>query len=182
MEPDDNQDRIDTFIQYVNEYHFSVRVYIRALGAKSDWIDDLAQETFFIAYKRLNDYDSQRDFGTWIRGIARKVVAHELQRQSRSQRIIAGPLTDYLLQQCPEQHDVFHRLERDSLLKMMQRCIYKLPQRSRELLLRRYQHRENAVTLADEFNITADAMRHLLMRIRHTVKKCIGLQKKGVLE
>jgi RNA polymerase sigma-70 factor, ECF subfamily len=181
MEPDAIQDRIDRFIQYVNEHHFSIRVYIRALGAKSDWIDDLAQEAFLIAYQRLEDFDEQRGFGTWIRGIARNLVAHEFQCQTRKQRIIAGPLTEYLLQHQARSGDALHQLDKASLLKTMQRCIHKLPKRSRDLLLRRYQKRESAVLLAEEFNLTGDAMRHLLMRIRHTVKKCISIQAKGIM-
>ena len=89
--------RMDTFVEFVDQHKFSVRAYIRALGARSDWVDDLAQEAFVIAYQRLDDYDQQKDLGNWVRGIARKLVVAERQRHARSERIIYGPLTDYLM-------------------------------------------------------------------------------------
>ena len=90
------QDRLDIYLRFVNEHHVGVRAYIRSLGAKSEWVDDLAQEAFVIAYQRLDEYDDQKELRYWIYGIVRKLLANKRRSESRRQQIVSGPLTDYL--------------------------------------------------------------------------------------
>lgn len=170
------QDRLDIFLCFVNEHHVSVRAYIRSLGAKRDWVDDLAQEAFVIAYQRLDDFDDQKELGNWVCGIAHKLLANKRRKEARVQQIMSGPLTDYLLRRHQHNYNIVKHLERNDVLAVMRRCIDKLPKNGRRLLLRRYQDHDNAVALADELNITCDALRQKLMRLRKSVKKCMGLQ------
>ena len=48
--------------------------YLRSAVRDEHAIDDLYQEIFLTAWKRLEDYDRQRPFGPWLRGIASRVV------------------------------------------------------------------------------------------------------------
>jgi RNA polymerase sigma-70 factor (ECF subfamily) len=45
--------------------------FFRFLGAPPTQIDDLVQETFFRAFRRLETYDPTRSFGTWLLSIGR---------------------------------------------------------------------------------------------------------------
>ena len=55
----------------VREHQAALRAFIRALGAEEAWVDDLAQEVFLVAHRRLNQFESGTDFGKWLRSIAR---------------------------------------------------------------------------------------------------------------
>ncbi len=60
-----------------SEYRPMVLAYIRSLGADAHLAEDLAQETFLAAYRSLEKFEEGRDFGSWIRGIARnKALMH----------------------------------------------------------------------------------------------------------
>lgn len=180
MTPEFNsKERIDTFCTFVNEHQASLRSYIRVLGARSDWVDDLAQEAFVIAYQQLTDFNQDRDMGNWMRGIARHLVANECRRQARAHRFIYGPLTDYLIQQ-QDTWDTLKQFEKHDLLRFMSQCIGKLPAHGRKILLRRYYDQESTLSLAAELKTTADAIRHKLMRLRHAVRKCVKLKMQEV--
>ena len=85
------------FTELVREHHVPLRAFIRSLGVRPEWVDDLAQEAFLVAYQELSSFDADRDFGKWLRGIARNLVRNEVRKHARRQRILHGELTEHLL-------------------------------------------------------------------------------------
>ena len=58
------------FTQLVAEQHQQLRGFVRTLGVDPEWVDDLAQEVFLVAWRESEAFDSQRDIGKWLRGRA----------------------------------------------------------------------------------------------------------------
>ena len=67
----------------VQEHQAGVRAFIRALGVDEAWVDDVAQETFLIAYRKLDHWDRTREAGPWLRGIARRLALNERRKAAR---------------------------------------------------------------------------------------------------
>ena len=84
------------FAALVEEHQASLRAFVRTLGVDTDWVDDLAQDAFVVAYRELETFDEDRDFGKWLRGIARNLVRNELRKAVR-RRIMNEDLTRHLL-------------------------------------------------------------------------------------
>ncbi|MEM9700850.1 MAG: sigma-70 family RNA polymerase sigma factor, partial [Planctomycetota bacterium] len=40
--------------------------------------EDVTQEAFLVAYRKLDEYDPARPFGAWLAGIARNLLRNEL--------------------------------------------------------------------------------------------------------
>jgi RNA polymerase sigma-70 factor (ECF subfamily) len=59
-------------------------------------IDDLFQETMLVAWKRLPDYDLDRPFGPWLRGIAYRVTLDYFKKQSRIPFLISESVNDLI--------------------------------------------------------------------------------------
>ncbi|HVJ68492.1 MAG TPA: hypothetical protein VM510_10930, partial [Caulifigura sp.] len=59
---------------------------------------------------------------------------------------------------------------RDSALRA---CLEKLPQRQREIVIRRYQPNELVEVMAAEMGKTSKALSESLRRIRDTLRRCI---------
>lgn len=160
----------------VREHQSGLRAFIRALGTDEAWVDDLAQEAFIIAYRRLNQFEPGTDFGKWLRSIARFLVANERRKEVRRSRLLPFAIVDVLLNcEVEEATDP----EASALLPAMRECVDQLPARSRDLLRRRYAANDNATTLARRFGINADAVRQQLLRIRVAVKECIEKKTGG---
>ena len=61
----------------VREHELALLAFVRSCVYDRGAAEDLVQETFLVAWNRLDDYDENTPFARWLRGIARnKVLAH----------------------------------------------------------------------------------------------------------
>ena len=169
--------RDDLFADLVKEHQASLRVFVRSLGVESGWVDDLAQDTFVVAYREMDSYDLDRNFGKWLRGIARNLVRNELRKQGRHRRILHESLSQHLLDLAENEKD----REVDVIqLSALRDCVEQLPGRSRELVRSRYFEGWDATILADKFEMKAATVRQTLLRIRRQLYQCVNQRVKGV--
>lgn len=162
---------VESFGALVREHQAGLRAFVRMLGADAASVDDLAQEVFLVAWRRMADFDAGTDFGKWLRGIARHLLTNERRKEARRARLLPGAVTDLLLEHADGGALAAFDLRR--LVPLMEECVGQLPPRNRELLRRRYAGSENATELARELCMRADTMRQTLLRIRIVVKECI---------
>lgn len=164
--------RLSDFRDLVTEHHVALRAFVRSLGVTPEWVDDLAQETFLIAFRELKRFDADRDFGKWLRGIARNVVRNELRKDARHRRIAHEGLTELLARRENAEPTALER----SRLSALRDCVEQLPKRSRQLVAGRYGGGYAASELAAQMQMTADAARQALCRIRARLKQCVELR------
>jgi RNA polymerase sigma-70 factor (ECF subfamily) len=160
------------FTELVLEHQAGLRAFIRMLGVDPAWVDDLAQECFLTAFQAFERFEQDKDFGKWLRGIARKLVINERRKQGRRARLLSGSFVELMFEASgPEGVSVPD--DTPLLVNVMIDCIQQLPARSQELLRKRYQADHNASTLAAVFQMSPEAVRQSLSRIRAAVKHCI---------
>lgn len=159
------------FSAFIRQYQARLRAYIRSLGVKSEYIDDLAQESFLLAYKELDRFDPSLDFGNWLYGIARNLVRNELRKQARQQRIMNESLSEFLVSEFEAAYEPSD--ERDNELAALKRCIQALPEKSQNLLNQTYHNELRSEQLAASISMTATAVRLALMRIRKKLRECM---------
>lgn len=169
------QDRV-AFELLVVQHHVQLRAFVRSLGVDPDWVDDIAQEAFLTAYREWASFDQTRDFGRWLRGIAANIVRNELRKDARRQRILRAELVELLI----ERHVEKKEPPQPVTLEAIRDCLAKLPLRHRELVHSRYGNGESAPELAQRFELNADNVRQLLLRIRLQLKKCVEQRLAGV--
>ena len=133
---------VESFGALVREHQAGLRAFVRMLGADAASVDDLAQEVFLVAWRRMADFDAGTDFGKWLRGIARHLLTNERRKEARRARLLPGAVTDLLLEHADGGALAAFDLRR--LVPLMEECVGQLPQRSRELLHRRYVASEHA--------------------------------------
>ena len=165
----------DRFAELVATHHASLRVFVRSLGIAPDWVDDLAQDAFVVAYRELDAFYEERDFGKWLRGIARNLVRNELRKENRHRRILHEGLTQHLLD--------LHEQEaaapfQEGQVEALRACLGKLPEDSREMVHSRYHEGWNAARMGEKFDMKTATVRQQLLRIRRQLRECIDQQLK----
>ena len=163
--------RKDCFEDLVREHQAGLRAYVRALGAQDAWVDDLAQEVFLVAYRRLGHFDDTADFGRWLRGIARNLVLNERRKNARRSRLLQESIVGVLDDNGEIEPTKW--VSEPQIVRAMTDCVADLPARSRELLQQRYAADTDAPTLARAFQLSAATVRQTLLRTRAAVRRCI---------
>lgn len=157
----------------VREHHAGLRAFVRSLGVEEAWVDDVAQETFLVAYRKMDDWDPERCAGRWLRGIARHLAANERRKEARRSRLLHDGLADLLAGAATDSPTPVAEL-----LSALHGCMQELPADGRALLQRRYAEGETAEAIAAEHQGRADAIRQRLLRLRLLVKRCVERKQK----
>lgn len=170
---------LNAFAAVVREHHASLRYFIRSLGVHADWVDDVAQDVFVIAYRKWDDLEQTDQAGYWLRAIARNVVMNEQSKAGRRHRLMDANLTSLLLEaesspDAPESlsdRNIRHTALRD--------CLAKLPDRSREMVEARYFRDRNSQQIGEDLNLKATAVRKALFTARQLLADCLKRKSIG---
>lgn len=132
-------------------------------------VDDLAQDSFVIAFQRLGTFDSQRPFYPWLRGIAINVLrTHFRQRRLLPhQQDELQELLDNLVGHEVESHGDHNQIS------LLRRCLDELQGRVAELVRAHYYDGESLDRIAHRQQRSASAIGMALMRARRGLGECI---------
>ena len=162
------------FTSFIRQYQATLRSYIRGLGVYSHAVDDIAQDTFIVAYKELEKFDQNLDFGHWLKGIARNLVRNELRKNARQNRIMNDKFSWFLIESFDFNYEsTFGEHQEIDALK---ECINNLPEKSKELLNYKYHKEQDSKQMSGVLGMSATAIRLSLMRIRHKLKHCVDFR------
>jgi len=74
----------ECFAELVRRYQASLERVARSRLGRSDWAEDVVQETFLAAYKSAASYDARYNFRTWLWTILLNQCASHYHRQRRA--------------------------------------------------------------------------------------------------
>ena len=154
----------------VRREHSRLRAHIRALGVRAEAVDDLAQESLVIAYAKLDSFDRSQDFGAWVRGIARKLVANARRKEIRRQILLSEHLADALI---ALEHTLPDSPADEDRAGALRACVENLPEHQQALLHWRYFEELSPGAIASRLDRTANDVRQMLFRLRRSLLACV---------
>ena len=154
----------DAFSQLVEAYQRPVyNVCYRMLGDPTE-AEDAAQETFIRAYTRLNSYDPNRKFSSWLLAIASHYCIDRLRRRRFSMVSWDDlPPWRWLPDSDPQPEEVALRHEAQH---HVQELVDKLPPDYRAAVILRYWHDLSYEEIAEALGSTLPAIKSRLFRAR----------------
>jgi RNA polymerase sigma-70 factor (ECF subfamily) len=161
----------DAFLAIVRAHGPSLRAFLSSQMFHLDDVDDVAQETFIAAYRSLNTFRRDQDFGAWLRGIARHKLLRYFEQTSRRSTQMETFRRDVavLLQNELEESAAETRSEQ---LQAMLTCIGSLPERIRHVV-RSLLDGSKAASLAEELRTTTGAIYQMQYRALKLLRECI---------
>jgi RNA polymerase sigma-70 factor (ECF subfamily) len=164
------------FMEQVRLEQARLRAFIRSLGVRSEAVDDMAQDALLVAFEKLETFRRDEDFGAWVRGIARRLVANTLRKEKRREQILCDHVSELLVATEPEEfHPVASTAQHDRL-SALKACLDKLPERARQLLHLRYFEEASPGVIAGRLERSANDVRQQLFRLRRTLLECVERQ------
>ena len=166
----------DAFSQFVRLYQAKVRCYLGRFVRGADAVDDLAQETFISAYRSLGSYRQQAPLVLWLLGIARnlalKHLREEHRRRSREADSLEAAMSRWTEERMAAEDSAEGRHER--VVAALRTCIEGLQKHSAGLIRDAYFKGRTAAEIAQESGKTEGAVWVTMMRIRQSLRECIG--------
>lgn len=168
----------EAFALLVRRLHGRVRGLLFRLAVRPPWIDDVAQEVFLELYRSLPRYEGKFGFHSWLRSIARNVVARHVERQQRDARLRTDPVGRRLRQQ--EERQSAPRLDDPGPeVSRLRRCLELLPVPLRRVLTMRYEDEQSSETIASSLGRSAVSVRMALFRARRLLADCLSSRKEA---
>jgi RNA polymerase sigma-70 factor (ECF subfamily) len=159
----------DQFLKCLLAAETDVRAFLRSVLRDASAEDDVFQETALVLWRRFPEYDSSRPFAAWARGIAAKKLLKMREQDARFPLTFSPEAIEAVL-------DAFDRVaaEPDSRRQAaLQECLHRLPEKSRELIRRRYLEDRPPQQIAKESGRTVAAVYQALSRVRSLLDECI---------
>lgn len=160
---------IDAYEAIVRAYQQEIWKVVAAMLLNAPKTEDLVQQTFIDAYQHLHRYERGRDFGVWLKEIARNQVRQEIRRRTREDHRLevyhAHLLESY---EAPSASPKELQFE-----EALTECAQKLPPSSAKLVELRYRSALNFAEIATIVGRTVEATRQQLARIRLSLRECI---------
>jgi RNA polymerase sigma-70 factor (ECF subfamily) len=168
----------DAFAALVERYHRGVRACLVARMNDPHEAEDLAQEVFVTAFRKLDDFDRARPMAPWLRSIALNLLRNHW-RKFRAQAIGGNAELAELLDQ---RIAVECSTDREPLLHTaLHDCLERMDGPARELLHRRYGEEESVRELSARLQRGYSALTMQLHRLRELLADCIE-RKVGKIE
>jgi len=161
------------FTSIVREHHSSLRFFIQGLGVNAAWVDDVAQDSFLIAYKKWDEMGTVENPGAWLRAIARNVVLNETAKLNRRQRLLNENLTTLLLDSDPGEPAAGSISDLADRREALRTCLDRLTTKARSIIESRYFNDRNSGEIGRDFEMKPAAVRKTLFHARQVLGECL---------
>ncbi len=135
---------------------------------------DLTQDVFCKTFEKLNHYQKDRSFFSWLYALAMNHARDWLRKQKRQ-----GSKTPLLPEQDPRQQgqkSPDEEVEEQERLDHVTEAMTTLPLEKRELLMLRYHHEYSIKELTEIFSLSASGVKMRLQRSLAELQKKLGVE------
>ena len=143
--------------------------------------EDLAQETFIAAWKHLAELREPAKLRFWLCGIARNLINNSVRKQRREPSHRAEALESIVEPRSPEPLPAERAISREEA-EILWRALERIPETYREPLVLFYREHQSVEAVAQELELTEDAVRQRLTRGRRLLQDEVLAFVEGALE
>ncbi|MEI9961648.1 MAG: sigma-70 family RNA polymerase sigma factor [Limisphaerales bacterium] len=142
--------------------------------------EDLAQETFIVAWKRLSHLRERDKLRAWLCGIARNRINNFLRREGREPVGEAQPLEEIPESHSPEPLPVDYAITNEEQA-ILWRSLERIPELYREPLILFYREHQSIEVVAQNLELSEDAVKQRLSRGRKLLQEQVLAFVEGAL-
>ncbi|GAA5118769.1 sigma-70 family RNA polymerase sigma factor [Luteolibacter yonseiensis] len=163
----------EAFTRVIAEHHSSLRHYIGGFGVNPAWVDDIAQDTFLVVYRKWDEFLAVDNPGAWLRTVAKNLVLNETAKLNRRERLFSHNLTKLLVEAEDAQTSTPPPPMPPETLEALRACLGHLTKKTRGVIEARYFGNMNSFQIGQEMAMKPAAVRKLLFHARQSLAECL---------
>jgi RNA polymerase sigma factor (sigma-70 family) len=175
-----NGDR-DAFGQLVTRYQSPVCALAYSACGNLSHSQDLAQETFVTAWRKLSDLKEPAKFKAWLYGIARNLIHNAFRQQTRNPLAAAEPLDECLTTTATLSNPTEQAISKEEE-GILWRSLEHIPETYREPLILFYREHQSIERVAAILELSEEVVRQRLSRGRKLLHERVIAFVEGALE
>ena len=143
--------------------------------------EDLAQETFIVAWKQLAGLREPQKLRSWLCGIARNLIYDAIRKQGREPSHAAAPLEAVEESPAPGPQPPDQTISNEEAT-ILWRSLERIPETYREPLILFYREHQSIEAVAEKLELTQDNVKQRLSRGRKMLHQQVLAVVEGALE
>jgi len=171
----------DAFGKLVARYQSAVCGLAYSACGNISHSEDLAQEAFIIAWRKLGELEEPAKFRSWLYGIARNVANNTSRRQTRNPLAVSEPLDEGLAAPSAASNPTEHAISKEEEA-ILWRSLEQIPETYREPLVLFYREHQSIERVAAILALSEEAARQRLSRGRKLLQERVVAFVEGALE
>jgi RNA polymerase sigma factor (sigma-70 family) len=167
-----NPDSLHIFEVLAKQHEAMLLAYILSLVSDHKLAEDIAQQSFLIAYRKIGTLKDPEAFPAWLRGIARLEAFSAVRRRARK-----FPVEPNVLQQLDE---AYRRFEEEcptetweERFHLVEECFERLPDTLQTACRLHYFEGQKAWQIAESLTLNLTAVLKRLERARNALRDCV---------
>ena len=165
------QDRSSELVQLMMKYQRRIFAYIHTLVPSRSDAEDILQEASVTICEKFSDFQTGTNFYSWACQIAYWKVRAARKKFATSKVVFNQEVLDVISQTRIEAEE-----ELDNRHSTLSRCLKKLNDRDRRMVLTRYESGKNVTAAAQASGRTIQGAYKALNRIRKTLFDCVSFE------
>ena len=160
---------IEEFSALVRKYNREVVKVVSSMLFSYQEMEDLVQKVFVDAYDKLDRFEANRDFGKWIKGIARNTVRMHL-RSNKTLEKHKSLYREWAFTQL-ESDDNFEIFDKKS--NALKNCFKEISDSNKAIVDLKYKKLLTLDAIAEKLGRSLEAVTKALSRTRAELRTCI---------
>jgi RNA polymerase sigma-70 factor (ECF subfamily) len=161
-------ERSEAIVQLLTDYQQRLYVYILSLVGNPTDADEILQNTNLTIWRKAHEFQFGTSFSAWACRMAYYEVLAFRKQRGRSRLSFDQELLETLATEAAERAETF-----DARRRALAKCLQKLSQRDRDLVVGRYKSGGSVAALAAEIGRTVQAVYQALHRVRSALLLCV---------
>ena len=161
-------DRQQEFLKHFLRHQDDLRAFIASVVRDRHAREDILQDVALVLWQKFEQYDPNRSFGAWARGIAANKIFQSFAKSRKTPLPLSPEAVQAIVSAC---EDI--PADPSDQQEALRRCLDKLPDKSRNLVRMRYEESLKLKDIAERVAGTLDAVHKALSRIRDGLRGCM---------
>lgn len=158
----------EEFVRLFVAHEGRLRGFVRTLLPSWADVDEVMQETSLVAWRKFARFERGSNFLAWAATIARFEALDHLRRRGRERLVFSDAVADLMATEAAQEGDTFEPQRR-----ALDRCLAKLGETQRELLLLSYQPGARLHAVAARTGRSVQGHYKSVQRLRARLLECI---------
>lgn len=153
------------------EYRPMVVTYLKAILGDEHLAEDLAQDTFLAAHRSIESFEQDRNFGAWLRGIARNKALEDRRAAARHPMLVDSCIVEGMEQV----YTLFDESTGpwEGRIAQVRGCVGQLSDQLKPAVIAVYSHGQTIRQAAAGLGASFSAVAKRLSRARDLIRQCV---------